>query len=223
MRLTSFCESQIQRRITELNNNAISIEMGWDFGSGTGEQQDEFQKDFVDDSQYLEIRSLDKNNKKYKHRKHQRSQKKVGQSPWFIVQLDELSKTAREGPRPVKHKTLIEITHQQKAIDIPKEILHQQIAGETAQVFHAPGETFSINGKVRRVASSTVSIASGQIGVAVTKPINIQTAPSTQLRENPNREHKVEQKGGRTLVRSQGTSMNTYIVANQNQSEDQLR
>ncbi|KAA6343374.1 MAG: hypothetical protein EZS28_052315, partial [Streblomastix strix] len=41
----------------------------------------------------------------------------VGQSPWTIVQLDQLSGTAREGPRPVKHKTEIETTHQQKAKD----------------------------------------------------------------------------------------------------------
>ncbi|KAA6372139.1 MAG: hypothetical protein EZS28_032332 [Streblomastix strix] len=41
----------------------------------------------------------------------------VGQSSWTIVQLDELSGTAREGPRPVKCKTEIEITHQQKAKD----------------------------------------------------------------------------------------------------------
>ncbi|KAA6358342.1 MAG: hypothetical protein EZS28_046131, partial [Streblomastix strix] len=44
MRLISFYESQIQRKITEQNNNAIHIDTGWDFGSGTGEQQDEFQE-----------------------------------------------------------------------------------------------------------------------------------------------------------------------------------
>ncbi|KAA6359143.1 MAG: hypothetical protein EZS28_045330 [Streblomastix strix] len=55
MRLTSIFESQMQGKITEQNNNAIHIDTGWDFGSGTGEQQDEFQEDFVNDSQYLEI------------------------------------------------------------------------------------------------------------------------------------------------------------------------
>ncbi|KAA6402492.1 MAG: hypothetical protein EZS28_001973 [Streblomastix strix] len=77
---------------------------------------------------------------------------------------------------------------------------HQQIAGEAAQVFHALGETFSTNVNVRRVASSTDSIASGQVGVAGIKPTNIQTAPSTQLQRNPVREPKVEKKGGRTPV-----------------------
>ncbi|KAA6355109.1 MAG: hypothetical protein EZS28_049364 [Streblomastix strix] len=36
MRLTSFYESQIQGMITQQNNNAIHIDMGWDVGSGTG-------------------------------------------------------------------------------------------------------------------------------------------------------------------------------------------
>ncbi|KAA6326400.1 MAG: hypothetical protein EZS28_053954, partial [Streblomastix strix] len=74
-RLPSFYESQIQRMITQLNNSAIHIDTGWDFGSGIGEQQDEFQEDFIDESQLLEIRPLDKSNKKHKYRKHQRSQK----------------------------------------------------------------------------------------------------------------------------------------------------
>ncbi|KAA6373089.1 MAG: hypothetical protein EZS28_031384 [Streblomastix strix] len=102
------------KKKTELNNNAIHIFTCWDFGSGTGVQQDEFQEDFVDESYYLEIRPLDKNNKKHKRRKHQRS---VGQSPWTIVQLDELFWTTKEGPRPVVHKMEIEITHQQKAMN----------------------------------------------------------------------------------------------------------
>ncbi|KAA6376086.1 MAG: hypothetical protein EZS28_028384, partial [Streblomastix strix] len=42
MRLTFFFESQIQRKITQQNNNTIYIDTGWDFGSVTGEQQDEF-------------------------------------------------------------------------------------------------------------------------------------------------------------------------------------
>ncbi|KAA6372138.1 MAG: hypothetical protein EZS28_032331, partial [Streblomastix strix] len=62
---------------------------------------------------------------------------------------------------------------------------YQQIAGEEAQVFHALGETFSTNGNVRRVASSTDSIVSGQVGVAGTKPIKTYTAPSIQLQRNP--------------------------------------
>ncbi|KAA6363932.1 MAG: hypothetical protein EZS28_040541 [Streblomastix strix] len=41
----------------------------------------------------------------------------VEQSPWTIDQLDELSETAREGPRSVIHKIEIETTHQQKAMD----------------------------------------------------------------------------------------------------------
>ncbi|KAA6384848.1 MAG: hypothetical protein EZS28_019629 [Streblomastix strix] len=60
MRLTSFYESQIQRKISELNNHAIHIDMGWDFGNGTGEYQDEFQEDFVNESQQIETRPLTK-------------------------------------------------------------------------------------------------------------------------------------------------------------------
>ncbi|KAA6355462.1 MAG: hypothetical protein EZS28_049010, partial [Streblomastix strix] len=69
----------------------------------------------------------------------------------------------------------------------------------------------------------TFPIASGQVGVPGTKPINIQTAYSTQLQQNPVREPKVEKKGGRTPVGSKATSTNTSVVANQNQSEDQQR
>ncbi|KAA6361258.1 MAG: hypothetical protein EZS28_043216 [Streblomastix strix] len=76
MRLTFFQESQIKRKITEQNNNAINIDTGWDLGSGTGEQQDEFQEDFIDEPQQLEIGLLNKKNKKHKPRKHQRGQKK---------------------------------------------------------------------------------------------------------------------------------------------------
>ncbi|KAA6388102.1 MAG: hypothetical protein EZS28_016373 [Streblomastix strix] len=147
----------------------------------------------------------------------------VGQSPWTIVQLDELFGTAREGPKPVKHKTEIEITHQQKAMDIPKGMQHQQSAGEAAQVQHAPSETFSSSGNVRKVASSTDSIVSGQVGVAGTKQINTQTTPSLQLQGNPIREPKVGKKGEKTPVRCKATSTNTSVVANQNQNEDQQR
>ncbi|KAA6368679.1 MAG: hypothetical protein EZS28_035793, partial [Streblomastix strix] len=56
---------------------------------------------------------------------------------------------------------------------VPQGIQHQQNAGEAAQVQHAPRDTFSTNGNVRKVASSTDGIVSGQVGVAGTKPINI--------------------------------------------------
>ncbi|KAA6393726.1 MAG: hypothetical protein EZS28_010749 [Streblomastix strix] len=106
---------------------------------------------------------------------------------------------------------------------VPKGIQHQQIAGEAAQVFHAPGDTFSINGNVSWVSSSTDSIVSDQVGVARTKSLYIQTAPSIQLQENPVRKPKVGKKGGRTPVGSKPTSTNTSVIANQNQSEDQQR
>ncbi|KAA6399046.1 MAG: hypothetical protein EZS28_005427 [Streblomastix strix] len=64
---------------------------------------------------------------------------------------------------------------------VPKGMQHQQMAGDSAQVFHAPGETFSINGNAKRVASSTGSIVSGQVGVAGTKPTHIQTSSSIQF------------------------------------------
>ncbi|KAA6374038.1 MAG: hypothetical protein EZS28_030435 [Streblomastix strix] len=67
----------------------------------------------------------------------------VGQQPRTICQLDELSGTARECIRPVKHKIEIETTHQQKALDIPKGMQHQQIAGEAAQT--APSTQFQGN------------------------------------------------------------------------------
>ncbi|KAA6355750.1 MAG: hypothetical protein EZS28_048723, partial [Streblomastix strix] len=112
MRLTSFYESQIQRKITEQNNNAIHIDIGWDFGSGTGEQQEQFQEDHVDESQYLKIRhwakqqetqvqktleELDKAKKQLSMNTMVQQQFGAGQSPWTIVQLDGLSGTAREG------------------------------------------------------------------------------------------------------------------------------
>ncbi|KAA6397980.1 MAG: hypothetical protein EZS28_006494 [Streblomastix strix] len=106
---------------------------------------------------------------------------------------------------------------------VPKGIQHQQSAGEAAQVYHVPRETFSTNGNVRKVASSTNSIVSGQVGVAVTKPMNTQTVSSTLLQGNPIREPKVQKKEGKTPVRSKATSTNTSVVINQNQSEDQQR
>ncbi|KAA6394109.1 MAG: hypothetical protein EZS28_010367 [Streblomastix strix] len=276
IRLTSFYEAQIQRRIIEQNNNAIHIDASWDFGSGTGEQQDEFQNDFIDESQLLEIRPLGKNNKKHKYRKRQRSQKKQrnnkAQTQWYYNNqvLDshygplfgqmnypgppwrapDQSNTKLRSRQPTSRRQWIvpptQTTPQSKTtpypnqnqssilnadlmgiianpFSVPKGMQHQQIAGKAAQVFHEPRETFSSNGSVRRGASSTYSIASGQVGVAGAKSINIQTAPSTQLQGNPVREPKVEKKGGRTPVRGKATSTNTSVVANQNQSQDQQR
>ncbi|KAA6358196.1 MAG: hypothetical protein EZS28_046276 [Streblomastix strix] len=50
----------------------------------------------------------------------------VEQSPWTIVQLDVLSGTTRERPRPVIHKIEIEITHQWKAKDNPSNVNNPQ-------------------------------------------------------------------------------------------------
>ncbi|KAA6371632.1 MAG: hypothetical protein EZS28_032841 [Streblomastix strix] len=61
------------------------------------------------------------------------------------------------------------------------------------------------------------------MGVAGTKPINTQTAPSTQLQGNPVREPQVEKKGGRTPVGSEATGTNTSVVAIYSQSEIQQR
>ncbi|KAA6396261.1 MAG: hypothetical protein EZS28_008215 [Streblomastix strix] len=73
--------------IAEQNSNAIHIDTGWDFGSGTGKQWDEFQEDFIDQIQYLEIRPLCKKIKKHNYRKYQRSQKKQrnnqAQTQWY--------------------------------------------------------------------------------------------------------------------------------------------
>ncbi|KAA6387834.1 MAG: hypothetical protein EZS28_016640 [Streblomastix strix] len=255
MRLTSFYESQIQRRITEQNNNAIHIDTGWDFGSGIGEQQQEFQEDLVYESQYLEIRPLGKIDKKYNHRKHQRSchlgplisqmnylgppgrapdqsnTKLRSRQPTSrrqkIVPLTQANPQSQTTPYPIQNQTSILNVDLMgiftNPFSVPKGIQHKQIAGEAAQVLHAPGETFSTKGNVRKVASSTDSIVSGQVGVAGTKPISIQTVPSTQLQGNSTREPKVEKKGGRTPARGKATSTNTSVAANQNQSEDQQR
>ncbi|KAA6374866.1 MAG: hypothetical protein EZS28_029608 [Streblomastix strix] len=181
-------------------------------------------------------------------------QQSVGQPPWTIVWVDELSGTAMEGPRLAKHKTEIEIatsrrqwivsliktTLQSKTtpylnknqstilnvdlmgiftnpFSILKAIYHQYIAGEAAQVHYAPGETFSTNGNIRSVVSSTDSIVSGNVAVAGTKSINIQTVSSTQLHRNPICEPEVEKKEENSiLVRSKDSITNTSVVANQN-------
>ncbi|KAA6386224.1 MAG: hypothetical protein EZS28_018247, partial [Streblomastix strix] len=49
MRLTSFYEFKIQRKQANQQNNAIHIDMECDFGSGTGDQQEDFQEDFVNE------------------------------------------------------------------------------------------------------------------------------------------------------------------------------
>ncbi|KAA6388976.1 MAG: hypothetical protein EZS28_015495, partial [Streblomastix strix] len=247
MRLMSFYEFQIQRKITQQNDNAIQIDTGWDFGSGTGEQQDEFQEDFMDESQLLEIRPLGKNSKKYNHLGPLFSQMNYpgppGRAPdqtntklrsrqptsrrQKIVSLTQTTPQSKTTPYPNQNQSSILNVDLMGIItnpfSVPKKMQHQLIAGEEAQVFHAPRGTFSINESVERVASSTDSIASGQVGVAGTKPTNIQTAPSTQLQGNPVREPKVGKKGGRTPVGSKATSTNTSVVANWNQSEDQQR
>ncbi|KAA6379042.1 MAG: hypothetical protein EZS28_025430, partial [Streblomastix strix] len=146
----------------------------------------------------------------------------IGQSPWTIVQLDELFGTASEGPdqsntklrsrqpnsrrqkivsltqtnpqsqitlQPNQNQCIILNVDIKEIITNPFSVLkgmqHKQTAGEAAQVHHAPRETFSTNGNVRKVASSTDSIVSGQVGVAGTKPIDTQTTSSTLLQGNP--------------------------------------
>ncbi|KAA6402574.1 MAG: hypothetical protein EZS28_001904 [Streblomastix strix] len=101
MRLTSFYESQIQSKIAEQNTSIVHIDTSWNFNGGTGEQQDEFHGDFVGESQILEIRPLDKNKNTNTTSLQQAD---VVQSSWTIVQLDELSKTARKDSRPVNTK-----------------------------------------------------------------------------------------------------------------------
>ncbi|KAA6392929.1 MAG: hypothetical protein EZS28_011540 [Streblomastix strix] len=41
-------------------NIAVQIDMSWDFGSGTGEREEDFKDDFIDEARYLESKSLDK-------------------------------------------------------------------------------------------------------------------------------------------------------------------
>ncbi|KAA6379725.1 MAG: hypothetical protein EZS28_024748 [Streblomastix strix] len=65
----------------------------------------------------------------------------------------------------------------------------------------------------KKVASSTDSIVSGQVGVAGTKPINLQTAPSTQLHGNLIHEPEIEKKGGRTPVRVKTSSADSQVAA----------
>ncbi|KAA6401474.1 MAG: hypothetical protein EZS28_003008 [Streblomastix strix] len=78
---------------------------------------------------------------------------------------------------------------------VPKGIQHQQIAGDAAQVYHAPRETFLTNGKVIKVIYSADRTVSTQEGVSINKSINIQIAPSTQLQRNPIREPEIENQG----------------------------
>ncbi|KAA6393743.1 MAG: hypothetical protein EZS28_010733 [Streblomastix strix] len=276
MILISFYEYQIQRRITEQSKNAIHIDSGQDFGSETGEQQDEFQEDFLDQPQQLEIRQLNKKNQKHKPRKHQKGQKKqrniqvqtqfyynnqvlnnrlgplfsqmnypgpprrapdqsntklrsrqpTNRRQW-IVSPTQTNPQSQITPYPNQNQSsflnvdLMGMTTNPFSILIQKQ--HKQNEGDAAQVHHAPRETFSTNGNIRKVASSTDSIVSGQVGVSGTKPINIQTAHSTQLQGNLICKPKVEKKGGKISVRSKATSINTSVVANQNQIEDQQR
>ncbi|KAA6374111.1 MAG: hypothetical protein EZS28_030361 [Streblomastix strix] len=263
MRLKSFSEPQIQRKITEQNNNAIQIDTGWDFGSGTGEQQDKFQEHLVDESQYLEIRPLNKDDKKNKHRKHWGSQKKQRnhqaqtQRYYNNQMLDshlgplfsQMNYSGPPGRAPDQSNTKLRsrqpTCRRQKMVlqtyttpqsqitpypnwnqssilnvdimgifinsfPVPKGMQHQQIAGEVAQVHNSPRETFSTNGNGIKVTSSKDSIVSGQVGVAGTKPINTQTAPSTELHGNTICEPKIEKKGGRTPARDKSTSTNTF-------------
>ncbi|KAA6393401.1 MAG: hypothetical protein EZS28_011071 [Streblomastix strix] len=276
MRLTSFYEAQIQRRITGQSKNAIHINAGWDFGSGTGEQQDEFQENFLGEPQQLEIRILNKKSKKYKHRKHQwsqRQQRNIQDQTQFNINnevqdnhlgpsFSQMNYSGPPGRAPDQSHTKLRsrqpnsrrqwivpptqtnpqsqitpnLNQNQSSIlnvdlmgiftnpfSVPKGMQHLQIAGETAQVQHAPRNTFSTNGNIRKLAFPKDSIASGKVGVAGTRPINIQIAPSTQLQIDPIREPKDEKKGGRTPVRGKATSTNTSVVANQNQCEDQQR
>ncbi|KAA6403544.1 MAG: hypothetical protein EZS28_000934 [Streblomastix strix] len=66
---------------------------------------------------------------------------------------------------------------------------------------------FPTEGNVRRVASSTDSIVSGQVGVAGIKPINIYTELSMQLQGNPIREPKVQKKKGTTHFKDKVTTL----------------
>ncbi|KAA6400293.1 MAG: hypothetical protein EZS28_004180 [Streblomastix strix] len=217
MRLTSFYESQLQSKIAEQNSNLSHIDTGWDFGSGTGEQQDEFKEDFVDKSHWM---ATDQSNRKLRSRlptsKRQR-----------IAPLTQTNPHSQTTPYPNQNQSSILNVDLMRIISnpfsVPNGIQHQQIVGKAAKVYHAPRVTFSTNGNVRKLESSTNSIVSGQVGVAKTKPTNIQTALSTQLQRNPIRELKVEKKESMTPVRGVATSTNTSVIANQNQSEDLQR
>ncbi|KAA6393833.1 MAG: hypothetical protein EZS28_010635 [Streblomastix strix] len=261
MKLISIYESQIQRNVTELNRNATFIDTCRDFGSESCEQQDEFQEDFVDEIQYLEVRLQDKKLQEPQPQKTLLELEKALDShlgPLF----GQMNYSGPPGKAPDQSNTKLRLrqptSRRQKIVpltqtnpqsqttpypnqnynsnlnvdfigiitnpfSVPKEMQHQQIAGEAAQVYHAPRETFSTNGNVRKEASSTDRIVQGQVGVAGTKPINTQSAPSIQLQGNPIREPKVVKKGGKTPVRGKATNINTSVVANQNQSEDQQR
>ncbi|KAA6401479.1 MAG: putative reverse transcriptase [Streblomastix strix] len=115
-----------------------------------------------------------------------------------IVSLTQTTPQSQTTPYPNQNQSLILNVDLMGIITnpflVPKRMQDQQIAGEAAQV-----------------ASSTDSIVSGQVGVAGTKPINIQTAHSTQLQGNPVREHKVEKKGGRTPVGMKTSSSDSQV------------
>ncbi|KAA6379380.1 MAG: hypothetical protein EZS28_025092 [Streblomastix strix] len=106
---------------------------------------------------------------------------------------------------------------------VPKGMQAQQIAGETLQARYALKKTFSIFENVKKVFSSIDSIVSGKMGVAGTKPLNIQTAPCTQFQRNLIRELKVKMKRGNAPVKGKATGTNSFVAAHQNQSEDYLR
>ncbi|KAA6402859.1 MAG: hypothetical protein EZS28_001612 [Streblomastix strix] len=103
-----------KRKIAEQNRNAIHIETGRNFGSETGEQEDELQKGFMDESQYLEIRPLSK-------KEEEIQSYKTFEKCWTVIMDHQLVRCIIQnyqgGPRSVIHKTEIEITQQQNAKD----------------------------------------------------------------------------------------------------------
>ncbi|KAA6356435.1 MAG: hypothetical protein EZS28_048038, partial [Streblomastix strix] len=80
-----------------------------------------------------------------------------GQSSWTIVQLLERSRTAREGPRPVKHKTETEITHQQKTMDRPSNINKP-----TELDYTIPEQELELNFECRSYGNNYKSILSSE-------------------------------------------------------------
>ncbi|KAA6379724.1 MAG: hypothetical protein EZS28_024747 [Streblomastix strix] len=137
MRLLSFYESQIQRKITEQNSNDIGIDTSWDFGSGTGELQGESQEDFMDK---LNIQKFDHLTNTVRNtnienisgvRKCKETTRLKHNSTSIIrcwtVAMDHCLvrltiKDRKRGLIPVIHKISIEITHQQKAMDSSSNI-----------------------------------------------------------------------------------------------------
>ncbi|KAA6355619.1 MAG: hypothetical protein EZS28_048854 [Streblomastix strix] len=127
-------------------------------------------------------------------------------------------KDRKRGLIPVIHKIQIEITHYSERNATSIDCRRSSIGSSCAQI-----DIFNKLKCKKKVASSTDSIVSGQVEVAGTKPINLQTAPSTQLQGNLIHEPEIEKKGGRTPVGGKAISTNTSVVANQNQSQDQQR